>query len=219
MLPVQLIRTKRDAGALADADIRAFIADAAKVTGRTFIIDNRVAGKVTVVTDRPLSRSEYFEIFLSTLRANGLVAVPTSGGAFRVQPLDNAASQPSRIGVAGAARNSYVTEIIRLRAIDAQSAVETVRPLVSAQGSVSANRGGNSLVVVDFADNIRRIREVIRRIDTDSSSTRVVALKNASAKEIATALQGLIGTGAGGGQGGAASSGPSASVVDRKSVV
>jgi general secretion pathway protein D len=199
-----------------DADIRAFIADAAKVTGRTFIIDNRVAGKVTVVTDRPLSRSEYFEIFLSTLRANGLVAVPTSGGAFRVQPLDNAASQPSRIGVAGAARNSYVTEIIRLRAIDAQSAVETVRPLVSAQGSVSANRGGNSLVVVDFADNIRRIREVLRRIDTDTSSTRVVALKNASAKEIATALQGLIGTGTGGGQGGqggGAGSGPSASVV------
>ncbi|MBD8617908.1 type II secretion system secretin GspD [Sphingomonas sp. CFBP 13728] len=199
-----------------DADIRAFIADAAKVTGRTFIIDNRVAGKVTVVTDRPLSRSEYFEIFLSTLRANGLVAVPTSGGAFRVQPLDNAASQPSRIGVAGAARNSYVTEIIRLRAIDAQSAVETVRPLVSAQGSVSANRGGNSLVVVDFADNIRRIREVLRRIDTDTSSTRVVALKNASAKEIATALQGLIGTGAGGGQGGqggGAAAGPSASVV------
>ncbi|MGU3390919.1 type II secretion system secretin GspD [Sphingomonas sp. M1A8_2b] len=196
-----------------DADIRAFIADAAKVTGRTFIIDNRVAGKVTVVTDRPLSRSEYFEIFLSTLRANGLVAVPTSGGAFRVQPLDNAASQPSRIGVAGAARNSYVTEIVRLRAIDAQSAVETVRPLVSAQGSVSANRGGNSLVVVDFADNIRRIREVLRRIDTDTSSTRVVALKNASAKEIATALQGLIGTGTGGGQGGAAATGPSASVV------
>ncbi len=195
-----------------DADIRAFIADAAKVTGRTFIIDSRVAGKVTVVTDRPLSRSEYFEIFLSTLRSNNLVAVPTSNGAFRIQPLDNAASQPSRIGVAGAARNSYVTEIVRLRSIDATSAVDTVRPLVSAQGSVSANRGGNSLVVVDFADNIRRVREVLRRIDTDNASTRVIALKNASAKEIATALQGLIGAGPTG-QGGAAGAGPTASVV------
>jgi general secretion pathway protein D len=66
-----------------DADIRAFIADAAKVTGRTFIIDGRVQGKVTVVTDRPLSRSEYFEVFLSTLRANGLVTVPTANGALR----------------------------------------------------------------------------------------------------------------------------------------
>ena len=196
-----------------DADIRAFIADAAKVTGRTFIIDNRVAGKVTVVTDRPLSRSEYFEIFLSTLRSNGLVAVPTSNGAFRIQPLDNAASQPSRIGVGGAARNSYVTEIVRLRSIDATSAVDTVRPLVSAQGSVSANRGGNSLVIVDFADNIRRVREVLRRIDTDNASTRVIALKNASAKEIATALQGLIGVGGQGGAAGAAGGGPTASVV------
>jgi general secretion pathway protein D len=177
-----------------DADIRAFIADAAKVTGRTFIIDSRVQGKVTVVTDRPLSRSEYFEVFLSTLRANGLVTVPTATGALRVQPIENAAANPGRIGSAGAARNQFVTEIVRLRSIDAQSAVDTVRPLVSAQGSVSANRAGSSIVIADFADNVRRVREVLRRIDTDNNSTRVVALKNAGARDIATALQGLLGT-------------------------
>jgi len=193
-----------------DADIRAFIADAARVTGRTFIIDARVQGKVTVVTDRPLTRSEYFEVFLSTLRANGLVAVPTSNGAFRIQPSDNSASQPSRIGSNGAARNSLVTEIVRLRAIDAASAVDTVRALVSAQGSVTANRGGNSVVIVDFADNVRRVREVLRRIDTDSNSTRVIALKNAGAREIATALQALVGTG---GQGATPGSGQAVSVV------
>src|SRR3546814_2925890 len=71
-----------------DADVRAFIQDAARVTGRTFVIDGRVAGKVSVVTDRPLSRSEYFEIFLATLRANGLVAVPASRGSYRIQPID-----------------------------------------------------------------------------------------------------------------------------------
>lgn len=175
-----------------DADIRAFIADAAKVTGRTFIIDNRVQGKVTVVTDRALSRSEYFEIFLSTLRANGLVAVPTSNGALRVQPVDNAASQPGRVGgSATAARNSFVTEIVRLRSIDAGAAVDTVRPLISQQGSVSANRAGNSLVIVDFADNVRRVREVLARIDNDNATTRVVGLKNAGAREIAAALQAL----------------------------
>ncbi|MDB5707498.1 MAG: type secretion system protein GspD, partial [Sphingomonas bacterium] len=191
-----------------DADIRAFIADAARVTGRTFIIDARVQGKVTVVTDRPLSRSEYFEVFLSTLRANGLVAVPTSNGAFRIQPTDNAASQPSRVGSRGAARNSFVTEIVRLRSIDAASAVDTVRALVSAQGSVTANRGGNSIVIVDFADNVRRVREVLRQIDTDNASTRVIALKNAGAREIATALQALVGQSAQG-----ASSGQGVSVV------
>ncbi|MBY0304560.1 MAG: type II secretion system secretin GspD [Sphingomonas sp.] len=184
-----------------DADIRAFIADAAKVTGRSFIIDSRVQGKVTVVTDHALSRSEYLELFLSTLRANGLVAVPAAGGAFRVQPIDNASSQPSRVGnSATASRNSFVTDIFRLRSIDAASAVDTVRPLISPQGSVTANRGGNSIVVVDFGDNVRRIREVIRRIDTDGSSTKVVALKNAGAREIATALQALVPAAAQGGQ-------------------
>ena len=182
-----------------DADIRAFIADAARVTGRTFIIDARVQGKVTVVTDHPVSKSQYFEIFLSTLRANGLVAVPTSNGAFRIQPTDNAASQPSRVGTRGATSNSFITEIVRLRSIEASSAVDTVRGLISPQGSVTANRGGNSLVIVDFADNVRRVREVLRRIDTDNAATRVVALKNAGAREIATALQALAGQGSGAG--------------------
>jgi len=196
-----------------DADVRAFIQDAAKVTGRTFIIDQRVQGKVSVVTDRPLSRSEYYEVFLSTLRANGLVAVPAPGGAFRVQPLEGAASQPSRVGRAGAS-NALVTEIVRLRAIDAPSAVETIRPLISPQGSVTANRAGNSLVIVDFGDNIRRVREVLRRIDQDSASTVVVPLRNAGAREIAQSLGQLVGGAVGGaGQGGAAAAGPAASIV------
>ena len=213
---VALVLTAQAAGLSAqttlnvrDADIRAFIADAAKVTGRTFIIDSRVNGKVTVVTDRPLSQSQYLEIFLSTLRANGLVAVPTANGAFRVQPLENAAQQPTRVGSAGASRNSFVTEIVRLRSVDAQSALDTVRPLVSQQGSVTANRAGNSLVIVDFADNIRRVREVLRRVDNDTASTRVVTLRNANAREIATALQSLGQAG----QGAAPGGGQTASVV------
>lgn len=196
-----------------DADIRAFIADAARVTGRTFIIDARVTGKVTVVTDHPVSKSEYFEIFLSTLRSNGLIAVPTGNGAFRIQPTDNAASQPSRVGARGAASNSFVTEVVRLRSIEASTAVDTVRGLVSAQGSVTANRGGNSLVIVDFADNIRRVREVLRRIDADTSATRVIALKNAGAREIATALQALTGQGGGGGGAGGPGATTGVSVV------
>ena len=183
---------------LRDADIRAFIQDAARVTGRTFIIDSRVSGKVSVVTDRALSRSEYFEVFLSTLRANGLVAVPTSNGAYRIQPVDTAAAQPGRVGATGAARNQFVTEVIRLHSIDAASAVETIRPLVSREGSVTANKSGNSLVIADFADNIRRIRELVRRIDADSVATRVIPLRNAGAREIAQSLS-TLGSAANGG--------------------
>lgn len=183
-----------------DADIRAFVQDAARVTGQTFIVDGRVTGKVSVVTDRPLSRSEYFEVFLSTLRANGLVAIPMRGGGYRIQPSDGAATQPSRVGSRAASASQFVTEVFRLRSIDATTAVETLRPLISREGSLTANRSANSLVVADYADNIRRIRDLIRQIDRDSAATQIVGLDNAGAREIATALQGLAGQG--GGEGG-----------------
>jgi general secretion pathway protein D len=176
---------------LRDADIRAFIQDVARVTGRNFVIDSRVQGKVSVVTDRALSKSEYFEVFLATLRANGFVAVPMDGGGYRVQPSDTAAAQPGKIGDSGATRNQFVTEVFRLRAIEATSAVETLRPLVSREGSVTANRSGNSLVVADYADNIRRIRGLLGKIDSEGAATDVIALKNAGAREIATSLQQL----------------------------
>ena len=197
---------------LRDADIRAFIQDVARVTGRSLIIDARVNGKVSVVTDRPLSRSEYFEVFLSTLRANGFIAVPIAGGGFRIQPVDTAAAQPGRIGLAGASRNSFVTEVFRLRSIESASAIETLRPLVSREGSLTANRAGNSLVIADYADNIRRIRTLLSKIDTDSAATEVIALKNAGAREIAGSLQQLASGGQA--QGGQASSGISVVAID-----
>src|SRR3546814_14142085 len=79
----------------------------------------------------------------------------------------------------------------RLKHIDAVAAVETLRPLVSPQGSLTANRNANSLVVADFADNIRRIRALADSIDRDTSTSRIVTLQNAGAREIAQALQAL----------------------------
>ena len=171
---------------LRDADIRAFIQDAARVTGRTFIIDPAVQGRVSVVTDRPLSRSEYFELFLSTLRASGYVAVPASGGALRVQPIAGAAASAPVGGSRRGSASGFITEILRVRNIDAAAAVETLRPLVSRDGSITAGR--NSIVISDFADNVRRIRQVLAQIDVDSGVTRLVGLDNAGAREIAAAL-------------------------------
>jgi general secretion pathway protein D len=175
---------------LRDADVRAFIEDAARVTGRTFIVDPAVQGKVSVVTQRPLSRSEYFEMFLSTLRANGLVAVPLANGAFRIQPAAGAAGIGGRVGVRGSA-NAFVTEIFRLRHIDSASAVDALKPLVSKDGSITGSR--NSVVVADFADNVRRIRGLLASIDRDTTTSRIVSLHNAGAREIAAALNALIG--------------------------
>ncbi len=178
---------------LREADIRAFIEDAARVTGRTFIVDQSVQGKVSVVTQRPLSRSEYFELFLSTLRANGLVAVSASGGALRIQPVASAAASGGRIGQRPSSPSSFVTEIIRLRNIDSAQALEAVRPLVSKDGSVTGSR--NSIVVADFADNVARIRQIIASIDRDTASTQLLPLQNAGAREIAEALAALVASG------------------------
>jgi len=193
---------------LRDADIRAFIQDAARVTGRNFVIDPRVAGKISVVTDRELSRSEYFELFLSTLRANNLVAVPTAGGGFRIQPAEGSAALAGRIS-GGGSGNAFVTDVIRLHAVDATTALDTLKPLVSAQGSITANRSANSLVIADYADNLRRMRSLIAQIDRDSATTRLIPLKNAGAREIASALSTLTA-----GQGSGATAGATVVAVD-----
>ena len=180
---------------LRDADVRAYIQDVARATGRTFIIDPRVQGKVSVVSERPLGRDAYFELFLSTLRANGLVVTPASGGAFRVQPADGAATQPGGVGTS---RNRVVTQVFRLDSIDAASAVESLRPLISREGQLTANRTGNAIIVADYADNVARVRSLLAAIDRDRQTTRIVPLKNAGAREIANALN-QFGAAAGGG--------------------
>ena len=183
-----------------DVDVRAFASDAAKVTGLTLVVDGRVNQKISVVSQRSMSRTEYFEVFLSTLRANGLVAIPIRGG-YRIQPIEGAASQPTRVTRNAAASSQFVTEIIRLRSLDATGALETVRPLVSPQGSVTANKNANSLIVVDFADNVRRVRQLLASIQGGGNAaagpdTQIVYLRNAGPREIASSLQQLGGSSA-----------------------
>jgi general secretion pathway protein D len=185
---------------LRDADIRAFIQDAARVTGRTIIIDPRVQGKVSVVSERPLSRGQYFEMFLATLRANGFVAVPTASGALRVQPLDSAATTAA---APGGGANAFVTELLPVRSIDPQAAAETLRPLISREGQLTPSRQGRALVIVDFADNIRRVRQLLAQIDRDTSQIRLVPLTNAGAREVTDALTRLTGAANRDGPGGA----------------
>lgn len=169
------------------ADIRAFIQDIGRTTGRTFIVDPAVTGTVTVTSDRPLTRSEVYDVFLSTLRANGLVVIPTSSGAYRIAPAQGAAQGPASVGA-----ERFGTEVFVLRNIDAASAAETIRPLIGAQGQVLANPTSNTIVVADFADNLRRVRQLVERIDVDSSQIVVVGLENSNAREIAGVLDDVL---------------------------
>lgn len=173
---------------LQDADIRVFIQDVAKATGQTFIIDPRVQGKVTITSREPLSRTELFEVMLSTLRANGLVAIPAGSGVYRIAPEDGAAAQPSSLG--GSA--GFTTQVFRLRNIDSASAAETLRPLIGRQGLVLPSPRGNLLVVADYADNLARVRSLLGQIDQDRTLTETVTLRSSSAREIGAVVNQLL---------------------------
>ncbi len=179
-----------------NADIRAFIQDVARATGTTFIVDPRVQGTVNYSNDQSMSESELLGVLLTILRANGLIAVPSGAGVYRVVPDDTAAQQPRS---AGGGSLGFATEVIPLRRVDARIAAETIKPLVGRGGVVIATPQGNSLLVADYADNLRRIRNLIAQIDQDRASIDTVTLRNSSAREIAATVNGLFGAGGEGG--------------------
>ncbi len=175
---------------LQNADIRAFIADVARATGTTFLIDPRVQGTVTLSRDRDADDAELLGVLLAVLRANGLVAVPAGAGAYRVVPDDTAAQQP---GTFGGSSLGFATQVFPLRNIDARVAADTLKPLVGRGGVVLATPQGNSVLVADYADNLRRLRGLVAQMDTDRAGIDTVTLRNSSAREIAATVNALYG--------------------------
>jgi general secretion pathway protein D len=175
---------------LREVDIRAFIEDVSNATGRTFIVDPRVSGRVSVMAHESLSERELFDVFMTTLRVNGFVAVPTANGAYRIIPDSVAAREPTSAS-AGPSENRYVSQVFSLQFADAESVAAAVRPMLSERGQVTANRRSNSLVVVDYGSTIRRLQDIVGRLDRDNSTMRTVRLHNTSAAEMARVAQSL----------------------------
>lgn len=176
---------------LRDADIRAFIEDVSRLTGKSFIIDPRVQGTVTLISRDPVATEDMLEILFSTLRASGFSAVATPSGAYRVIPVDQAAQDGTRIGAGGQMGDSFVTEVFHLSNIDAVAAGNLVRPMVNDQGQVVTSRGSQSLIVVDFASNMERIRQALQTIDRDTSDIRTISLANTAPAQMARIVREL----------------------------
>ena len=174
---------------LRDADIRAFIDDVSMMTGRIFIVDPRVQGKVTVVSRDPINPEDLFQVFLSTLNVNGFAATPTATGAFRIVPTQNAA-QSGSIG-SDLTGDVFMTEVFQLRFADANAVMNMIRPLVHPNGQVLPNRDSGAVIVVDFASSMPRIRDVISKVDRDRAAIRTIRLINSSAAEMARTLTAL----------------------------
>jgi general secretion pathway protein D len=177
---------------LKDADIGAVISTVSEMTGRNFIVDPRVKGRVTIVSSRPMSREEVYEVFLSVLDVHGFAAID-SGNVTKIVPDANAkqlavptADDSRRTG------DEVVTRVIELRSVSAAQLVPILRPLVPQQGHMAAYVPSNMLIVSDRASNIARLINIINRIDVRSDDEiEVVSLSHASAGEVVRILNAL----------------------------
>jgi general secretion pathway protein D len=178
---------------LKDADISALISTVAEVTGRNFIIDPRVKGKVTVVSSRPMDSEEVYQVFLSILKVHGFAAVP-SGAVIKIVPDVNAKQDGiPTVGDADQVRgDEMVTRVVQVDNIAAAQLVPILRPLVPQQGHLAAYPTTNVLIISDRARNVERLVSIIRRIDQVSDSEiEIIPLQHAAANEVVRVLTSL----------------------------
>ncbi|MGY6630292.1 MAG: secretin N-terminal domain-containing protein [Wenzhouxiangella sp.] len=179
-----------------DADIRALITTVADLTGKNIIIDPQVTGRVTVISSQPLSPDEVYEVFLSILRVHGYSAV-ADDRVVRILP-DTSARQDGRVPVDDMrlGGDEPVTRILKLEHVRAADAASMLRNLMPQSAYLVHHEASNSLVISDRAANVRRIENIVRRLDAVSDSDiEVIRLNHADAGEIVGLLNRLYADG------------------------
>ncbi len=176
---------------LEDADIRSVVDEIAIRTGKKFVLDPRVQGRVSIKSgpNGGLCADEAWELFQAALRVTGFTAAPINGDSYRIIPVQEGsrAAGPVGEGVPG----DFVTQIVRLNHIDSREAAANLAQLVSERGVVAPVRSGNAVILVDAADNIERLQKVLAQLDRDTTVYRTLPLENASATEVARVLTNL----------------------------
>ena len=187
--------TAQDSGHLItmqQADIRAFIDDVSVVTGRTFLVDPRVQGKVTISSEQNLSKAEVFEVFKDVMRLHGYAVTRTATGEYRITLLQGAAQDAPFVQNSGY-NGTLATTIIRLNYVDAAEAAKLIKPVMHSQGVLTATAGGNIIVVTDFPENLRKAREIVAAMDTDGKVMESIQLSQISAIDAEDAINKIAG--------------------------
>jgi general secretion pathway protein D len=177
---------------LKETDIQELIKFVAEATGTTIVVDPKVKGTVKVVSSKPVSSSELYDLFLSILDVHGYTAV-RSGNVVRVIPSKDARSSPVRVEQGDLRPNDeYVTQVIRLENISAAKLIPVLRPLVPQQAHMAAYAPANAIIISDLAANIERIRTIIENMDQSAvSETEILTLKYAVAEDMVRMLDEL----------------------------
>jgi general secretion pathway protein D len=181
-----------------DVDISTMVKFISDLTGRNFVMDDRVKGKISVFSPAKLSNDEAFNVFTSVLELKGFTVVQ-AGRVYKVVPTSVARQSGMRIlsdQEKGPVNEAYVARIITLDNISAQEAVTFLQPMVSKDGYISSFGPGNMLLTVDSALNIQKLLGILQLIDTDQrrGGGEVVFLKNASAESAANLVREWLGS-------------------------
>jgi len=178
---------------LKDTDIQEFIKFVADVTGTTMVVDPNVKGKVRVISSKPVSQAELYDLFLSILDVQGYTAV-RSGQVIRIVPSKDARSSPVPImdDQSAVGNDEYVTQVIRLDNISAAKLIPVLRPLVPQQAHLAAYAPSNAIIISDIRSNIGRIVDIIERMDRSAiQTTEIIRLKYGVAEDVVSMLNTL----------------------------
>lgn len=177
---------------LRDADINGLIEIVSQETGVNFIVDPRVRGQVNVVSGQPIKRGELYDLFLGVLKSYGFAAVTGAEGTVRIVPEVQAKENEVGTLEQDSRGDEFITHVISVRHLDSSQLVRILRPLVPKGGHLAAAAESNSLVIADTAANVRRIENLIKRIDQESMEDfEVVPLEHASALDLVRIIEGL----------------------------
>jgi general secretion pathway protein D len=178
---------------LKDTDIQELIKFVAEATDTTIVVDPAVKGKVKVVSTKPVSASELYQLFLSILDVHGYTAV-RSGNVVRVIQNKDARSAPVAVsdGRSTITSEEYVTQVIRLDNISAAKLIPVLRPLVPQQAHMAAYAPSNAIIISDVSANIDKIRDIIERMDKSAvQQTDIIKLQYAVAEDVVKMLDQL----------------------------
>src|SRR3954454_7160575 len=179
-----------------NADIDGVARAMADFTGRTIIVDPRVKGTLTLTVEHSLTPEQALGTLSSALRLQN-IALVDSGGVIRLVPQADPRVQggPVRSGAPGGRGDEIVTQIFRLNYESAVNIAQILRPLIASNNPINAYAGNNTIVVTDYAENVRRIGRIIAAIDTPAGSeVDVVRLENTIASDMAALLARLLET-------------------------
>src|SRR3990167_899907 len=176
-----------------NAEIEGVARAMAAILNRQILVDPRVKGTITLYSDQPMSTRSAYQNFLAALRGQGFSMVDVAG-LLKIVPEAEAKLQTGTVDV-GAVRRSgdqVLTQIFRLQNENANNLVAVLRPLISPNNTINANPSSNTLVITDYADNLRRIGQMIAALDVPTSSDlEAIPLQHAVAVDLAPVVQRL----------------------------